>query len=87
MKQLLRAVLAAMVIGIPVASFAAQAGEPQHWPYQTSDANSKEAPRGDSATNTQTAANAAGYGGSLIGSSESSSFARPGQNRALYAHH
>ena len=87
MKQLLRVALTTMVICVPITSFAAQASGPQHSPDQTTDATSKEAPRGDSATNAQTPANASGYGGSLNESTETSSFRPSSQTRALYSHH
>jgi hypothetical protein len=87
MKQLLYAALAAMVICIPVTSFATQASGPQHGSDQTINPTSKEAPRGNSATNAQTTANASGYGGSPNESSETSSLRPFGQTRALYSHH
>ena len=87
MKRSLYAALAAMVICIPVASFAAQSSDPQHGSDQTINTTSKEAQRGSSATNAQKSTNVSGYGGSLNGSSETSSFRPFGRTRTLYSHH
>ena len=87
MKQFLYAGLAAMVICIPVASFAAKASGLHHGSDQTINTPFKEAPRGGSTTNVQQAPNASGYGGSPDGSSETSSFRSFGQTRARYSHH